>query len=61
MKWTFFKQQYKFALCELINYFAPNGIGVEIGSHQGETSYEILSTTSAKHLYRKAARKLRRL
>jgi len=38
-------------LCDLIERFSPNGIGVELGINRGLTSEKILTTTSTKILY----------
>lgn len=38
-------------VAELINVFAPNGIGVEIGVNEGQLSYYLLKNTNLKHLY----------
>jgi len=44
-------QYHSRCVCELINYFVPDGIGAEIGVFQGETSRSILESTKTKHLY----------
>ena len=38
-------------LCDLIQLFVPNGIGVEIGVKRGYASKHILEHTSTQHLY----------
>ena len=42
---------HKNIVVELINVFAPNGVGIEIGVYAGETSHAILKDTTAQHLY----------
>jgi len=45
-------REHQYIISELINHFLDGqGIGAEIGTHEGQTSYHLLSSTKISHLY----------